>query len=109
MVPNTRKSLNACTLLRSCGRCVSSTSADAPTKPKFQPTPSTASGAQKCIAVMPDNPLTAPPPAPPLQGGPNAGGQRAGEEAWPIHRHDVPLNAEIGIADGEAAHLHRER
>ena len=35
--------------------------------------------------------------------------QRAREEARPVHRHDVPLNAEIGIADGEPAHLHGER
>ncbi len=35
--------------------------------------------------------------------------QRAGEEARPVHRHDVPLNAEIGIADREPAHLHGER
>ena len=28
--------------------------------------------------------------------------QRAGEEARPVHRHDVPLNAEIGIADAKA-------
>ena len=35
--------------------------------------------------------------------------QRAREEARPVHRHDVPLNAEIGIADGEPAHLHRQR
>ena len=35
--------------------------------------------------------------------------QRAREEARPVHRHDVPLNAEIGIADGQAAHLHGER
>ena len=35
--------------------------------------------------------------------------QRAGEEARPVHRHDVPLNAEIGIADAEAAHLHGQR
>ena len=35
--------------------------------------------------------------------------QRAREEARPVHRHDVPLNAEIGIADREAAHLHGER
>ena len=41
--------------------------------------------------------------------GAEAGDQRAREEARPVHRHDVPLNAEIGIADGEAAHLHGER
>ena len=35
--------------------------------------------------------------------------QRAREEARPVHRHDVPLNAEIGIADGQPAHLHGER
>ena len=35
--------------------------------------------------------------------------QRSREEARPIHRHDVPLNAEIGIADRKAAHLHGER
>src|SRR3979411_3378385 len=59
IIPNTRKSLKACTLLRSCGRCVSSTSAEAPTKPKFHPTPSTISAAQKCNAVMPDSPIVA--------------------------------------------------
>src|SRR5665647_1474285 len=59
IMPNTRKSLKAWTLLRSCGRCVSSTSAEAPTKLKFQPIPSTISVAQKCNAVTPVNPMVA--------------------------------------------------
>ena len=46
-------------MLRSCGRCVSSTSAEAPTKPKFQPRPSTIRVAQKCGAVIPVNPIVA--------------------------------------------------
>src|SRR3979411_1293786 len=60
ITPNTRKSLKACTLLRSCGQCVSSTSAEAPTKLKFHPTPSTMRVAQKCIAVIPESPIIAP-------------------------------------------------
>src|SRR6266700_4010750 len=59
IIPNTRKSLNACTLLRSWARCVSSTSAEAPTKPKFQPTPNSISVAQKCQVVMPERPMVA--------------------------------------------------
>ena len=53
MVPNTRKSLNDCTLVRSCSVWVSSTIAEAPTKPKFQPMPSTISPDQKCSALVP--------------------------------------------------------
>ena len=31
--------------------------------------------------------------------------QRAREEARPVHRDDVPLNAEIGIAETESPHI----
>ena len=35
--------------------------------------------------------------------------QRAREKARPVHRHDMPLDAEIGIADGKPADLHGQR
>ncbi len=35
--------------------------------------------------------------------------QRSGEKTRAIHRHDVPLDAEIGIADRQSAHLHGKR
>ena len=36
-------------------------------------------------------------------GGAETRDQRAGEEAWSVHRHDVPLNPEVGVAEAELA------
>src|SRR5262245_63194785 len=52
--PNSRKSLNDCTLLRSSGRWHWVTMVVAPTKEKFQPTPSSVSPIQKCQSEMPE-------------------------------------------------------
>ena len=59
MVPKIRKSLNACTLLRSSGRWHWVTIVVAPMKAKFQPTPSSISAVQKCATVMPASPTSA--------------------------------------------------
>ena len=58
-MPNTKKSLNDCTRVRSSGRWLSSTIAEAPTKPKFQPSPSRIRPSVKCGTVIPDRPTTA--------------------------------------------------
>src|SRR6266567_6549974 len=59
MVPKMQKSLNACTLLRSSGRCGSVTIVVAPTRVKFHPMPSSTSAVQKCVTVMPEKPTAA--------------------------------------------------
>src|SRR5919107_3799539 len=59
IVPNTRKSLSDCTRVRSSGRWHSSTRAEAPTKPKFQPTPSRIRVIQKCATSIPVSPMAA--------------------------------------------------
>ena len=59
MLPKTRKSLNAWTLLRSSGRWHWVTMVVAPMKAKFQPIPSSTSAVQKCATVMPARPTTA--------------------------------------------------
>ena len=58
--PNTRKSLSACTLLRSFGRWHCVTKAVAPMKAKFHPTPSSASPIQKCRSEDPAMPIALP-------------------------------------------------
>jgi hypothetical protein len=52
--PNTAKSFMLWTRVRSSGRQQSRTIADAPAKPRFQPTPSRTSDAQKCQTVEPE-------------------------------------------------------
>ena len=48
-------------------------------------------------------------PSATIRGAPKRAISEPGKKARPVHRHDVPLNAEIGIADAEPAHLHRQR
>jgi len=57
--PKTRKSLKACTLLRSFGRWQWVTMVVAPMNAKFQPTPSRARAIQKCQSEIPAIPITA--------------------------------------------------
>ena len=114
MLPKMRKSLNACTLLRSCGRWHCVTSVVAPMKDKFQPQPSSTKRVQKCATVT---------PAILTSGGcsdqseadagdaldSKARDQRACNEARRIHRQYVPLNAERGIGDRMTASDHGQR
>ncbi|CFP53640.1 Uncharacterised protein [Bordetella pertussis] len=53
------KSLSDCTRVFSSGRWHSSTSAEAPRKPKFQPSPSRISDHQKCATSTPASPMAA--------------------------------------------------
>src|SRR6516164_2641937 len=57
--PKTRKSLKACTLLRSFGRWKCVTIVVAAIKAKFQRTPSRAGAAKKCQSEIPAIPITA--------------------------------------------------
>ena len=59
MDPNTRKSLKACTLLRSVARWHAVTMVVAPMKAKFHPTPSSVSPIQKCQSESPEIPIAA--------------------------------------------------
>src|SRR5664280_297812 len=59
MPPKIRKSLNACTLLRSSARWHWVTMVVAPMKAKFQPRPSSTSALQKCATVVPEMPTAA--------------------------------------------------
>src|SRR5262249_28709567 len=112
--PKTRKSLKACTLLRSLGRWQWVTMVVAPIKAKFQPTPSRARAIQKCQSEIPAIPITAetmmrarPAPGDPFQ--PEAGNEGAGGEARRIHAEHVPLQAERRVGDRVIAHDHGER
>src|SRR5262249_55120867 len=59
MAPKTRKSLNACTLLRSSGRWHCVTMVVAATNAKFHPMPRSTRADQKCGTVVPATPIVA--------------------------------------------------
>ena len=112
--PKTRKSLKACTLLRSFGRWHCVTMVVAPMKAKFQPTPSSVSPIQKCQIEMPGDPdRGGDDDEGEAEGGDaldaEAGNQRAGDEARRVHAEHVPLQAERGVGDRMIAHDHGER
>ncbi len=58
--PMTRKSLSPCTRARSSGRWAPASMVVAPMKPRFQPTPTSASATLKWMSWMPESATTAP-------------------------------------------------
>src|SRR5262249_25632779 len=112
--PKTRKSLKACTLLRSFGRWQWVTMVVAPMKAKFQPTPKQGKGDPEMPERNSGNPDHGgdddegePRPGDPLE--PETRNKGAGGEARRIHAEHVPLQAERRVGDRAIAHDHGER